>query len=63
MEIARVAKIKIDDCGDEGCGECDVCRYLGFLDMAAAVAPPGYKISRNKAVEKHLDQNYPHWRR
>jgi hypothetical protein len=63
MGSADVAKIKVQDCGDEGCGECDICRYLNFLEMAQQVAPPGSKIRRNKAIEKHLDANYPHWRR
>ena len=26
------------DCGDEGCGECQMCRYLNFLEWAGQVS-------------------------
>jgi hypothetical protein len=26
------------DCGDDGCGECRVCRHLDFQDYVRAVA-------------------------
>ena len=27
------------DCGDDGCGECRVCRHYDFVDYVQAVAP------------------------
>lgn len=57
-------KISVSDCVDEGCGECDVCRYLNFLEWCGQVAPRDVpsKIDRNVAIEAHLDRAYPNWR-
>lgn len=54
----------VSDCGDEGCGECDVCTYLNFLEWAGQVVPRDVPstIERNIAIEAHLDRVYPHWR-
>lgn len=38
-------------CGDWGCGECQVCRYLAFREWAGGCAPPGSTIYRNKTLE------------
>lgn len=50
------------DCGSDGCGECDVCNYLNFLEWAGQVAPAESTIERNAEIEKHLDANHPGWR-
>ncbi len=56
---------KVSDCGHEGCGECDVCGYLNFLEMVAQVAPRGEPstVERSAEIEAHLDQTYPGWRK
>lgn len=51
----------LTDCGEEGCGQCDVCRYLNFLEWCGQVSSGG-TIERNPEIEKHLDANYPSWR-
>lgn len=33
------------DCGDEGCGECRLCRHYNFEEYVRAVAPPGIPCS------------------
>lgn len=55
----------ITDCGDEGCEECDVCRYLNFLEWSGQVAPSDIPstVARNEIIEAHLDAKYPHWRK
>lgn len=55
---------EVSDCGEEGCGECEVCTYLNFLEWAEQVAPRDIPstIERNAAIEAHLDRAYPHWR-
>ena len=56
-------KPEISDCGGDGCGDCDVCRYLNHLEFAAACAPPGESsVEHDDAIERHLDEKYPHWR-
>ncbi len=57
----------ITDCGpDGGCCECEVCRYLDFLDRASQVGsmPEGMtlQVQRDKKIEAYLDKRYPHWR-
>jgi hypothetical protein len=52
----------ITDCGADGCGECDVCRYLDSLEWCGQVASGGDTIQRNPAIEAHLDANHPGWR-
>ena len=48
------------DCGPDGCGECDVCRYLDFLEWAGAVGKPdGSTIQRNEPLEAYLRTTYP----
>lgn len=50
----------ITDCGpDGGCEECDVCRYLNFLEWAESVAPAGSTIERNEEIERYLRERYP----
>jgi hypothetical protein len=57
-----MAKV-ISDCAQDGCGECDVCTYLDFLEHASMVAPRGEStIEHNAEIEAHLDRAYPHWR-
>lgn len=52
------------DCKDDGCGECDICTYLNFLEWAESVGgnSSGNSIERNPEIEKYLDIQYPHWR-
>jgi hypothetical protein len=53
----------ISDCGADGCGECDVCRYLDFLEWCGQVSSGvPHTIERNAAIEAHLDAAHPHWR-
>lgn len=53
----------IADCANEGCEECDVCRYLNFLEWAGSVGKPdGSTVERNEQIEAHLDREYPWWR-
>lgn len=47
------------DCGGDGCEECDVCHYLGFLEWAGMVAPAGSTIERNEPLEAYLRAAYP----
>lgn len=51
----------ITDCGpDGGCEECDVCRYLGFLEWAGSVGKPsGSTIERNSEIDAYLQRTYP----
>lgn len=60
--ICRVMSKPITDRGQDGCGECDVCRYLDFLEWAGQVAPAGSTIERNPEIEKYLDASHPGWR-
>lgn len=54
----------VTDCGQEGCGECDVCTYLNFLDWVGQVAPRDFPstVDRDANIEAHLDRTYPGWR-
>lgn len=56
-----MAQTDITDCGpDGGCEECDVCRYLNFLEWAGSVGKPdGSTIQRNDAIEEYLGRTYP----
>jgi hypothetical protein len=62
MDDAEKIAADITDCGpDGGCEECDVCRYLNFLEWAGAVGKPDSStIQRNDAIEAHLRKAYPH---
>lgn len=54
----------IFDCGDEGCRECAVCKYLDHLEHAFACAPVGEStIERDTEIETYLDAKYPQWRK
>lgn len=57
---------KISDCGADGCGECDVCKYLDHLEWAHQVAPSNLPIPANirldAEIEAYCDEHYPHWR-
>lgn len=46
------------DCGDDGCGECVVCKYLDFLDFAHNTAPAGSTIEYNKFIDKYVKEIY-----
>ncbi len=63
--MGTLLAVEITDCGQEGCGECDVCTYLDFLEWCGQVRPSNFPstIERNAAIEAHLDRVYPHWRR
>lgn len=50
------------DCKNEGCGKCQVCRYLDFLDWCSNVGGGG-TIQRNQKLEAYLDKHYPWWRK
>jgi hypothetical protein len=52
----------ISDCGpDGGCEECDICRYLNFLEWAGSVGMPGGStIERNDEIEAYIARTYPH---
>lgn len=54
-------KASITDCGpDGGCEECDVCRYLSFLEWAGSVGKPdGSTIQRNEEIDAYLRRTYP----
>ena len=51
VEAAPVDAVVITNCDGDGCGECDVCRYLEFLDWAQGCAPPESSIQRNPVIE------------
>lgn len=60
-------KTAITDCGQDGCGKCDVRRYLNHLEWAAAVTPKScsdmtFVVDRDELIERHPDQKYPGWR-
>jgi hypothetical protein len=44
----------IRDCGEEGCGECDVCKYLAFLEWAESVATDDMTIQRDADMEAYI---------
>lgn len=46
------------DCVDEGCGDCEICKYLEFLDWASSVAPLGSTIQRNEKLDNYLLKKY-----
>ena len=48
------------DCFDEGCGECEVCKYLNFLEWAEGCAPAGSTIERNEKIEEYLKSKEKH---
>ena len=54
----------ITDCKDDGCGKCQVCKYLDFIEMAENTGGnrEGNTIQRNPEIEKHLDKHYQHCR-
>jgi hypothetical protein len=43
------------DCGDDGCGECQMCRYLNFLEWAGQVSGgvPSV-IQRNEKLDARI---------
>jgi hypothetical protein len=58
--MAQLSGRVISDCGpDGGCEECDVCRYLNFIEWAQAVAPPGSTIERDVEMEAYVQRFYP----
>ncbi|KKN90028.1 hypothetical protein LCGC14_0231400 [marine sediment metagenome] len=43
------------DCKGDGCGECQVCRYLDYLDWVESVAFDGPKsIERSPKIDAYL---------
>lgn len=49
------------DCFDFICGECEICRYLDFIDNAQSVGTvEGTEIQRNTKIENYLrlKENY-----
>lgn len=58
--MTQLAGRAISDCGPDGCGECDVCRYLNFIEWAGNVGKPdGSTIERNAEMEAYLQHTYP----
>ena len=49
---------RFTDCRDlgnlDGCTDCDVCRYLDFLDYACGCAPAESVITRNPDIDAYL---------
>lgn len=49
------------DCGQDGCGECRVCRRLEFLEWAGQVAGGvPHSIEQDEIVDKYIRRAYPH---
>ena len=46
---------RFSDCGEDVCGECDVCDYLNFLEDAYSCAPAESTIQRNKEIDAYLN--------
>ena len=42
------------DCFDEGCEECEVCKYRNFTDWAESVCGSDGTIERNTRIESYL---------
>lgn len=59
LKALHAAWCVITDCGQEGCGECDVCRYLAFLEEANSVAPAGSVIQRDAELDRYIAEKYP----
>lgn len=58
---AAMWKRPVSDCGDDGCGECDVCRYLHFLEWASSASGGvASYIQRHTRIERHIKEHYPH---
>ena len=49
---------KFSDCGSDGCGVCEVCIYLAFIEWASSVDCEGATIERNPEMEKYLKDKY-----
>lgn len=54
LDIQQRERERRFDCFDEGCGECEVCRYLNFREWAEGCAPAGSTIERNERIETYL---------
>ena len=51
----------ITDCGDDGCGECDVCQRLSFLEWAGqASAGVPSSFERDERTDRYIKETYPH---
>ena len=53
---------KITDCNGDGCGECDVCRHLFYIDWVRAVRIEGSTVERGgrfAEIEQYVAQKYP----
>ena len=47
------------DCRGDGCGECEVCEYLDFIEYAVSCAPPGMSvIERDPLMEAYIKHYY-----
>lgn len=43
------------DCDGDGCGECEVCEYLAWLEMAQNTGmPAGSTIQRDPRMDAYL---------
>lgn len=50
----------VTDCGDEGCGECEVCERMNFLEWVGQVAGGiPQSIERNNRVDRYIAATYP----
>ena len=50
----------VTDCHSEGCGECEVCKRLDFLEWASSVSGgiPS-SIESNSRVDDYIKEHYP----
>ena len=46
------------DCDGDGCGECDVCKYLSYHEWVDSVAPAGSSRERNPELDKYIKEKY-----
>ncbi len=45
------------DCGDDGCGECQMCRYLDFLEYVRNVGGSvPHHVERNPRLDAILEK-------
>ena len=50
-----IATVKFTNCGEDGCGECDVCKYCEDEDFLHNVLPGGStwtKTPKELAIER-----------
>lgn len=50
---------KFTDCGTDGCGECDVCKRLDFLEWCGQVAGGvPHTIEAAPELDAYIEQKY-----